>query len=119
MIEALKTIRRELSRLSWPTLAFLVASLVAFGIIGISRANLEVILFKFLVFCPALVLVHLSRTKLFPYIDLSSLYDETTPQDDTDDEGPSDLGFALKDVAFIIGTFAYYIGMTYILVSAI
>jgi hypothetical protein len=45
------------------------------GIVGISRTNLEVVIFKFLIFCPSLMLVHLSRKVMFPYIDLEKMID--------------------------------------------
>lgn len=114
----LNLIRSELARLSWPVLVALLTFFIAFGIVGISQANLEVVLFKFLVFCPALVLVHLSRRTLFPYIDLSQLIVSTALKARSEnDEG--DLAFAIKDAAAILATFAYYIGMTYVLTAVL
>ena len=60
----------HLKRLSWPILIFLVCVLVA-SRVGMSQANFEVIIFKYLIFCPSVVLVHLSRKQLFPYVDMA------------------------------------------------
>lgn len=92
-------LRYELKRIGWPILVGILSLLVAFHV-GISQANLETILFKFLVFCPALVLVHSSRRTLFPYIDISMAVDQR------------------RDL-IVLAMILYYIGMAYVLTAVI
>jgi hypothetical protein len=94
----------HLKRLSWPLLVG-VASLLIAGIVGISFTNIEVIIFKFLVFCPAVMLVHLTRKVLFPYIDLEELIHTA----DT----------TRASAAAVIGVFLFYVGCIYALTQAI
>jgi hypothetical protein len=99
----------HIKRLSWPLL-FGAVSLILALFVGISRTNLEVVIFKFLIFCPSLMLVHLSRKVMFPYIDLErtiDAYDEDTLQD------------GIRDAAVILGVFLYYVVLTYALTQAI
>jgi len=92
----------HLKRLSWPILIFLVCVLVA-SRVGMSQANFEVIIFKYLIFCPSVVLVHLSRKQLFPYVDMQGLIKRT------------DVGGA----AWTLGLFLFYTVLIYALTQAI
>ena len=96
----------ELKRLGGPILLGLVTLLIAL-LVGISQANLEVILFKFLVFCPALVLIHISRKSLFPYMDLSEAFERHGYVNEH------------RDAAIIIAAIIYYVGMAYVLTAVI
>jgi hypothetical protein len=98
--------RYELKRLGAPVLIGL-ASLLLAARIGISQANLETILFKFLVFCPALMLVHITRIGLFPYMDLSEAMEREGYANEDRDRG------------IILAAIIYYVGMTYVLTSTI
>lgn len=108
----LKIIKDHITRLSWPIIGLILTSVIAFGFVGVSPANFETILFKFLVFCPALCLVHLSRKALFPYIDLGKLVQSVSSSNAT-------YSRDLKDGCIIACTFAYYIGMTYVLTAVL
>ena len=59
----------ELSRLGWD-IGALIFTLVVFLVVGISRANLEVLIFKVAVFSAAVALVHMHRQRIFDYISL-------------------------------------------------
>ena len=90
-------------RLLWPVL-FGAAAWVLGATVGISRGNMEVVLFKFMIFCPSVVLVHLTRKTLFPYIDLEQLiYGEKNHQ----------FGAA------VLGIFLFYTILIYALTQAI
>lgn len=95
-------------RLSVPLIVLVVASVLAYDI-GLSRGNLEVIVYKFIVFCASLCVVHLSRKALFPYIDLSRLCDIR--------KDPGGLPYGMEYISLAV--FAYYIGMTYILTAVL
>jgi hypothetical protein len=102
-------LKSELKRIAAPLALFSVAAAFAYAV-GISQANLEIIVFKFLIFPLALVTVHIARQHMFPYLDL-----ETSVFFDPD----VTLSAAIKDAATILGVFFFYVGMTYVLVSAI
>lgn len=100
----------HLKRLVWPIIGGIFALGFALAL-GVQTHQLEAVVFKFLIFCPSLALVHLSRIALFPYIDLSFcvahvLRDAAIPA-------------AIRDAAVTLGVFLYYVGMTAILVGAI
>ena len=59
----------EISRLGWDIGAFIFAVIV-FLVAGISRANLEVLIFKVAVFSAAVALVHMHRQRIFHYVSL-------------------------------------------------
>jgi len=103
----------NLRRLSWP-LGFLAVSLGLAWVVGISRTNLEVIIFKFLVFCPSVILVHLSRKVLFPYIDLKKHLDRFARC-----SGIAMTAAAIVDGSVILGVFLYYVVLIYALTQAI
>jgi len=95
----------HLKRLSWPMAFFIVAMLITVAV-GISLTNLEVIVFKFLVFCPAVILVHLTRKTLFPYIDLQALLEERDAMERT-------------SAAAVFGVFMFYVVSIYALTQTI
>jgi GTPase involved in cell partitioning and DNA repair len=95
----------ELKRVASPIIVGLIAVCIAF-LASISRANFEVVVFKFLIFCPALTLVHVSRKLMFPYIDLGKLI-----------RGPARN--TPGGAATIAGVFLYYVILTYALTQAI
>ena len=98
----------HLKRLIWPIIFFAVSLLITL-IVGISRTNLEVVVFKFLIFCPSVVLVHLARKTLFPYIDLEEFIH---PWDRHESH-------ATRDAAVILGVFLFYVVLIYALTQAI
>lgn len=101
--------RTEAKRLRWELLAT-VLTIAVVMIAGISRANVEAVVFKFLVFCPAVILVHLSRSALFPYIDLKSVM--------TGADGWKNQPVNLR-AAVILSVFAYYVGLIYALTQSL
>lgn len=105
MIEWLKTKLGRTGVPLWTAGVILVLALI----IGISKTNLEIILFKFLIFCPAVALVHAIRRTLFSYIDLSAVYDKVV-QSETDQ---TDAAIVFAAIVFL------YVAFTYTLVSAI
>jgi hypothetical protein len=96
----------ELKRIASPILIGAVALLIALAF-NVSRTNLETVVFKFLIFCPSIALVHVSRRMMFPYINLGRLVREA-------DEIPSSVR-----AATIAGVFLYYAILTYALTQAI
>lgn len=95
-------VKRKLGRTGLLSAVWLTTLLIALSL-HISQTNIELVVFKFLIFCPAVLLVHAIRKTLFPYVDLKDLID----------------GNDCVDAATVLGVFLFYIGMTYILVSAI
>lgn len=94
--------KRKLGRTGLLSIVWLATLLIALSL-HISQTNIELVIFKFLIFCPALLLVHVARKTMFPYVDLKDLID----------------GNDSTDAATVLGVFLFYVGMTYILVSAI
>ena len=64
-----KHIFHEVSRLGWD-IGALIFAIIVFLLVGISRANLEVLIFKVAVFSAAVALVHMHRQRIFDYISL-------------------------------------------------
>jgi hypothetical protein len=98
----------DAKRLYWP-LGIAAACLLLAFLLGVNSATLGIIVFKFLVFGPAVALVHVARTRLFNYIDLSEVV--TVPAMTT--------AQAIKDGAIIFATIVFYCWMTSSLVSVI
>lgn len=109
-----------LKRIGWPLIALTVSCLIA-GIVGMSHTNFEVIVFKFLIFCPSLILVHLSRKMMFPYIDLRNYvdYNFNAPARTSEGQGQIVLGWYILRSAVVLGVFLYYVVLTYALTQAI
>lgn len=105
MIAQLKT---KLGRTGIPLWIAGVAFAIAL-LLGISKTNMEVILFKFMIFCPAVALTHAIRLTLFPYIDLSDVYDSVIKSKDEQ----IDAAILFSAIVFL------YVALTYTLVSAI
>lgn len=73
MTKILDFLKTKLGRTGVP----LFVALITLGLalwLGISEDLLGRAIFKFLIFAPAVVLVHAVRRTLFPYIDMSSDY---------------------------------------------
>lgn len=91
-------------------IAVLVLAVFAAWMFGISRSNIEVIVFKFLVFCPAVIVVHSSRRMLFPYLDFGQVLLG---------EGRWTKTPANVRASIVLGVFLYYAVLIYALTQAI
>ncbi len=100
-------IRKELSRLRWELISAGACIAIAM-LFGISLFNLGAIVFKFMVFSLAVILVHISRQFVFPYINLMALMFGSSRQPPV----------AIR-CTIIASTFFYYVGCVYALTQAI
>jgi hypothetical protein len=67
----------QLRKLYWPLGVGLLCLALAIALGG----NVGGIIFKFLAFCPAIMLIHFLRLKLLPYVDMSDMYAKSgTPE---------------------------------------
>ena len=115
MKRIIETAWAELQRLRWELLV-LCACLTVAWFVGMSRANYEVLIYKFLIYTPALILVHSSRRVLFPYIDIKAVMLGTTSERD----GVSWKGKSANvRAAVVLFMAAWYVGLTSALTQAI